>query len=39
MNAELFGGAISMSDSMKGGRIVNTLKNSAIIDSLNQNEL
>jgi hypothetical protein len=39
MNSELFGGSTAANDSMKGGRIVKSLKDSAILDTLNQNEL
>ena len=39
MNSELFGGSTAVNDSMKGGRIVKSLKDSAILDTLNQNEL
>jgi hypothetical protein len=39
MNSELFGGSATVNDTMKGGRIVKSLKDLTIIDSLNQNEL
>ena len=39
VNSELFGGSNATIDSMKGGRVVQALRDSAIIDSLNQNEL